>query len=99
MHRHRSLSRQKPSIQRLFDRILPKKSSKSNNLAHELAEEEEEDTQNHPSSDVTCSSSSIVNKYRKVKKDQGTSTDRTSKNVQSEQVRKFLIYYRLDSIV
>jgi len=98
MHRHRSLSRQKPSIQRLFDHILPKKSSKSNNLAHELVEEDE-DTQNHSSSDVTCSSSSILNKYEKVKKDQGTSTDRTSKNVQSEQVRKFLIYYRLDSIV
>jgi hypothetical protein len=89
MHRHRSLSRQKLSMKRFLENILPKKLSKSHDLAHESVVEEY--AQNHSSSDMVCCSSSTTTLKRNeelIKKDQGTSPDPTLTNQQSEQVRK-----------
>jgi hypothetical protein len=89
MHRHRSLSRQKLSMKTFLEKIIPKKSSKSDELVHESVVEEH--AQNHSSSNMVCCSSSTTTLKRNeelVKKDQGTSPDPTLTNQQSEQVRK-----------
>ena len=86
MDLYKSLSTQNSSMKTLFRDILPKKSSKSNDLTDDFVEE---DVQTQSSIDVTCYSSSTLEKNEEVMKDQGTSTDPTLNHQQLEEVRKF----------
>ena len=93
MDLYKSLSTQNSSMKTLFHDILPKKSSKSNDLTDDFVEE---DVQTQSSIDVTCYSSSTLERNEEVTKDQGTSTDPTLNHQQLEEVRKFLIDYRFN---
>ena len=93
MDHYKKLSTQNSSAKTLFPDILPKKSSKSNDLTDDLVEE---NVQTQTSIDVTCYSSTILTRNEEVKKDQETSTDPTLTHQQLEQVRRFVIYYKCD---
>ena len=91
MDNYRSLSTQNSSVKTLFHDIVPKKSSKSNDLTDDFVKE---DVQTQSSIDVACYSSTTLTRNEEVKKDQGTSTDPTLTHQQLEQVGRFLICYR-----
>jgi hypothetical protein len=96
MHRQKSLCRRKRSIKGLFNKILQKKTSKSNNVTTNEFIEEEDTQQNHNSSStITCCSRSTLKRYEKVKEDQEKSTEPIFNKQQLEEVREFLINYRL----
>ena len=93
MDHYKSLSSQNLSVKKLFPDMLPKKSSKSNDLTNDFVEE---DVQTQSSYDMTCYSSTTLTRDEEVKKDQGTVTDPTLTHEQSEQVRRLLICHKCD---
>ena len=93
MNLYKTLSTQNSSVKPLFNDILRNKSSESNDLTDDFAEEDE---QTQSSIKMTCYSSTTLTRNEEVKKDQGTSTDPTLTHQQLEQVRRFVICYRCD---
>lgn len=96
MDLYKSLCAQNSSVKTLFHDISPNKSSKSNDLIDDYAEEAE---QTQASIEMTCYSSTTLTRNEEVKKDQGTSIDSTLTHQQLEQVGRFLICYRWDEII
>ena len=93
MDHYKSLFTQNSAMKALFNDILPKESSKLNDLTHDIVEEH---VQSQSSIDVTFYSPSTSERNEEVMKDQGTSTDPTLNHQQLEDVRTFLIYYEFD---